>query len=99
MDENFSLDKLGVSLEHSIKEHSTLPDGFWYTAMTVVPLVLSTFSSIAAKYPEYAIYVSVASATAALCIGLERALGFGARWRYHREMKAGYRNLLGVCRT
>lgn len=31
---------------------------------------------------------------AAFWIGLERALGFGARWRYHREMRASYRGLM-----
>lgn len=88
-----SLTKIGDRLEQSIKEHNTLWDGFWYTAATVIPLVLSTYSSIAANYPKYSVWVSIASATAALFIALERALGFGARWRYHREMKGGYRNL------
>lgn len=81
-------------LEESIREHSTLPDGFWYTTMTVVPLALTGFSTVAAKIDGLSTWVSVASAIAAFCIALERALGFGARWRFHREMKSGYRNLL-----
>jgi hypothetical protein len=93
MDQSASLETIGKRLEQSVKEHSTRKDGFWYTAMTIFPLVLSTFSSIAAKYPELAVCVSIASAIAALCIGLERTLGLGARWRYHCEMKAAYMNL------
>lgn len=81
-------------LKQSIKEHSTLPDGFWYTTMTVLPLTFTAFSTVAAKIDGLSNWVSIASALAALCISLERALGFGARWRYHREMKSGYRNLL-----
>ena len=81
-------------LKQSIEEHSTLPDGFWYTTMTVLPLAFTAFSTVAAKIDGLSTWVSIASALAALCISLERALGFGARWRYHREMKSGYRNLL-----
>ena len=81
-------------IEQSVREHSTLPDGFWYTTMTVLPLALMAFATVAAKHDGFSTWVSIASALAAFCISLERALGFGARWRYHREMKGGYRNLL-----
>lgn len=30
------------------------------------------------------------SAAAGLFVALERSLGFGQRWRFHTEMKAGY---------
>ena len=60
----------------------------------MLSLVLSTFSAVVAPWGEsYSIYVSVAPAAAGLCIAIERALGIGARWRYHTEMKNSYRIL------
>ncbi|MFG5411146.1 hypothetical protein ABXN37_27375 [Piscinibacter sakaiensis] len=62
--------------------------------MTVLPLAATAFSTVAAKLEGWSNWVAIASAFAAFCISLERALGFGARWRYHREMKSGYFILL-----
>ena len=94
MEPNIQLTTVESRIEQAVKEHSTLPDGFWYTTMTVLPLVFTTFSTVAAQHEGLSTWVSIASALAAFCISLERALGFGARWRYHREMKSSYRNLL-----
>ena len=93
MNKNEPLEKIGERLDKSADEHRTLTDGFWYNALTVLSLLLSTFSSIAASHSGLAVWVSIASALAALCIAVERALGLGARWRFHAEMKSAYRTL------
>jgi hypothetical protein len=36
------------------------------------------------------------SGIAGFWIAAERALGFGARWRYHREMKSGYEAIIDM---
>jgi hypothetical protein len=92
MSDEQALERFNPTLAVSIKEHATW-DGFWYNGFTALSLVLAAFSSVAANYPNWAVLVSIASAVAGLCIALERALGFGARWRFHMEMKNAYRNL------
>ena len=92
MDEPKDLDVFGDRLKGAIAEHST-SDGFWYNALTIAALALSAFSTVAAMFPNWAICVTVASAIATLCIGIERALGLGARWRYHIAMRSAYRQL------
>lgn len=93
MDQLEALQNIGQRLKDSVADHNTFPDGFWYNALTILSLVLSGFASVAATYTDYSTWVSAASAVAALCIALERALGFGARWRFHTEMKNAYRTL------
>lgn len=36
------------------------------------------------------------SAAAGVLVALERSLGFGPRWRFHTEMRAGYTNVLDM---
>lgn len=87
-----AIEKFNPTLKASIEEHNTW-DGFWYNGFTAISLLLAAFSSVAANHTDYATLVSIASAVGGLCIALERALGFGARWRFHMEMKSAYRNL------
>ena len=75
-------------IDQSIGEHRNTHDGFLYNASTLLSLALTGIGAvIATSHPRYAAWIS---AGAAFSIAAERTLGFGARWRYHVEMKHGY---------
>jgi hypothetical protein len=84
-----------IRLTESISEHSTRLDAWAYNSLTVVSLMGTGFAAAAAGHDGIAPgWVALASAVAALCIAVERALGLGARWRFHSEMRAAYRTML-----
>ena len=81
-------------LTESIEEHGTRLDAWAYNSLTVISLIGTGFAAAAAGNGVAPGWVAFASALAALCIGVERALGLGARWRFHTEMRAAYRTML-----
>ena len=90
--------KLKLSLEHSIKSHRVGPDAWYYNGGTVLVLSLtagvSVLSGKVIPLPaEVAWLPSVLSAVAGVLVALERSLGFGPRWRFHTQMRAGYRTV------
>lgn len=83
------------SLRVSVRTHRTGVDGWLYNGGTVVTLLLTASVSVLSGkvFPDdmFALWLpSVLSAAAGLFVALERSLGFGQRWRFHTEMKAGY---------
>jgi hypothetical protein len=93
MEQEEALREIAGRLQNSIDEHKTFVDGFWYNTLTALSLVFSGFAAAFARDSSFGAAVSAASAGAALCIALERALGLGARWRFHAEMRSAYRTL------
>lgn len=90
-----AVSKLRRHLEQSIKEHSHGVDSALYnggTAAVILATALATFlpdlEGLWSWLPR------TLTAFAAFWIALERALNFGARWRFHVEMKSGYRAIL-----
>jgi hypothetical protein len=96
--EQQGFDKLRESISQSIKAHRTGFDGWMYNGGTVVILLLTgAVSVLSGKVvlvgDSFQWLPAVLSALAGLFVALERSLGFGPRWRFHTEMKAGYRTV------
>jgi hypothetical protein len=80
-------------LEKAIKDHPTSADAWLFNGGTVAVLLLSGMASVFAanKSWDLAWVAGILSALSAFLVALERALGFGPRWRFHMEMRAAYR--------
>ena len=75
----------------SIRQHRTW-HGWLYNGSTVLTLILTASASLASAgqagfNKEWA---PALAAFATVLIGVDRALGFGAKQRFHTEMKHGY---------
>lgn len=99
-DESAAFEPLRESIRESIKSHRTGPDAWMYNGGTIVVLVLTAAVSVLAGRDvlpsDYSWLPSVLSAIAGVLVALERSLGFGPRWRFHAELKAGYKTVLDM---
>ena len=99
-DENAAFEPLRESIKESIRSHKTGLDAWMYNGGTIVVLVLTALVSILAGKDvlpsEYFWITSVLSAIAGVLVALERSLGFGQRWRFHAELKSGYKTVLDM---
>ncbi len=90
-------ENLRNSIDRSIASHGTGLDGWMYNGGTILILVLTAAVSILSgnviDIQSFKWLPSVLSALAGLFVALERSLGFGPRWRFHTEMKAGYQTV------
>jgi len=95
--ESVAFEPLRHSIQESIAGHKTAPDAWMYNGGTIVVLTLTALVSILAGKDvlpsEFAWVTSVLSAVAGVLVALERSLGFGPRWRFHAELKAGYKTV------
>ncbi|MCP5259878.1 MAG: hypothetical protein R3E92_16750 [Burkholderiaceae bacterium] len=96
--EQQGFDKLRESIAQSIRGHHTAFDGWLYNGGTVLILFLTgavaVLSGKVVPLDDSVKWLpAVLSAFAGLFVALERSLGFGPRWRFHTEMKAGYRTV------
>ena len=95
--EQLGLEKLRSSISESVRAHRTFTDGCLYNGGTVVVLFLTAgVSVLTGKVIDlggYSWLPTVLSAVAGIFVALERSLGFGPRWRFHTEMKAGYKTV------
>jgi hypothetical protein len=91
-----SLERLMTRLDKAVKEHSThlRLDSFLYNGGTIAVL-LATFA--ATVWPqeagEWTLIPKLLTAFAGFWVAVERVLSFGARWRFHIEMKNAYRSI------
>ena len=94
--EEIGFERLQMSLAASIKAHRTRFDGIMYNGGTVVVLLLTGLVSLYSGKvldPPWPWWAAALSGAAGLFVALERSLGFGPRWRFHTEMKAGYQTV------
>jgi hypothetical protein len=81
-------------IEESIKEHDPKLDSILYNGGTVLALAATLLATAAVWPTEYDWIPRALSGLAAFLIAMERGLNFGARWMFHRRLRAGYRSLL-----
>src|SRR5437870_503029 len=75
-----------VRLIGAAKLHDVLADPVMFNGGTILVLLLTTLATLLPS-TTYTWAAPLCSALAGLFVAMERALGFGARWRYHREMR------------
>jgi hypothetical protein len=64
---------------------------------TIGVLLLTAAATFIPSIKNAPVYLApICSGIAGFWIAAERALGFGARWRYHREMMSGYEGILDM---
>jgi hypothetical protein len=96
-DQNPNLEALRARLQQACKEHAPRLDFWLYNGGTILALILSAAASLLAGKTfgdQLGPVAAVCSATAGVIIAAERALSFGARWRFHKEMENGYISLI-----
>jgi hypothetical protein len=87
-------DALRELLERRCREHSPNLDSFLYNGGTVALLAATSMATFLSPSFDPDWVPRALTGFAAFWIALERALNFGGRWRYHRQMKAGYENVI-----
>lgn len=83
------IERLKARLAQSAKAHVVPIDPIMFNGGTVIVLgltALATFLPTLLATGQAVWAAPLCSAVAGLFIAMERALGFGARWRYHKEM-------------
>jgi hypothetical protein len=75
--------------------HSPRLDSFLYNGGTAAVLLATALATFLPTTVDPDWLPRALSGFAAFWIGLERALNFGGRWRYHRGMQVGYENVIG----
>ena len=81
--------ELRKEINDSIAEHNKYGgwDGVIYNSTTILAIVMT---SLAALLPIDVFYLKIISGIAAMLIAVDRALNWGARWIYHRQMRHEY---------
>jgi hypothetical protein len=91
--------RLRDRLQRSVAEHDGWADPIAFNGGTILVLLLTAAATllptmVANDSAPWA--APLCSALAGLFVAMERALGFGARWRYHREMKSAYESIIDM---
>lgn len=87
-------DNLILELKSAVNKHGrdSVGDSIQYNGATVLALAATTAATI---LPEgYSTLTRILTGLATFLIAIIRALNFGMRWRFHKEMKSKYQNLL-----
>jgi hypothetical protein len=93
------IDRLKDRLEKAAKAHDVPIDPWMFNGGTILVLALTalaTFLPTALSAGQATWAAPLCSAIAGLFIAMERALGFGARWRFHKEMENAYVAILDM---
>lgn len=81
-------------LKEDCDSHSPRWDSFLYNGGTVVVLAATMAVTVVSDFGSVPWLPRALSGCAAFLVGLERALNFGGRWRFHREMRHYYKGLI-----
>jgi hypothetical protein len=90
---------LRARLQKSVADHDGWADPIAFNGGTILVLALTALATVLpSAIPDGTLKwaAPVCSALAGLFVAMERALGFGARWRYHREMKSAYESIVDM---
>ncbi|MBK7357180.1 hypothetical protein [Propionivibrio sp.] len=86
-------------LQRAIDEHSPSLDAWCFNGGTLLTLTFTAASALFSSqaFGEKLTFVAaILSSVAGVLVAAERALAFGARWRFHHEMRSGYRSIVDM---
>lgn len=81
-------------VEECMKEHKPGFDSALYNGGTLAVILFTAAATFLFGLDAWSWIPRVLTGIAAFWIAMERALNFGARWRFHLEMKKGYEMIL-----
>ncbi|WP_445577854.1 hypothetical protein GKKCFE_11490 [Pseudomonas sp. E141] len=87
--------QLTARLKDASSLHNVWADPILFNGGTILVLLLTTLATLLPT-SAYGWAAPLCSALAGLFVAMERALGFGARWRYHREMRFSYESIIDM---
>ncbi len=86
-------------LQAAVEQHDGWADPLAFNGGTILVLLLTGLATLLPTMLDagrFAWAAPLCSALAGLFVAMERALGFGARWRFHREMKSAYESIVDM---
>ena len=94
----FDFEPMKRRLESAALEHKTL-DSWMFNGGTMLTIALTATASLVSSsvFGAHTAWIgAVFSALTGVMIAAERALAFGARWRFHHEMRSGYLQIVDM---
>ena len=87
---SYNFADLRKQVNDSVSEHNSNQslDGFLYNSSVILAIFFSSISSLLVD--SYPIWAKVLSLSTAVVVAIDRALNWGARWIYHRQMRHEY---------
>jgi hypothetical protein len=89
------IQQLKIRLKGAAELHDVWLDPIFFNGGTILVLLLTTLATLLPS-SNFSWAAPLCSAIAGLFVAMERALGFGARWRYHREMRFSYESIIDM---
>lgn len=84
--------RLADRIRRAMAPHGGKRDSFLHNGSTMAAMAATTAATVIPA--DHAIWARCAAGTATFLIAVARALDFGARWRWHLNMRARYAILL-----
>ncbi|MEU8604727.1 hypothetical protein [Streptomyces parvulus] len=84
--------RLTTSIQRAIRPHGGLRDSLLHNGITMISMAATTAATIIPG--DQSIWARISAGIATLLIAVARALDFGARWRWHLNMRSRYEVLL-----
>lgn len=84
--------RLSISIKEAMRPHGGKRDSLLHNGSTMAAMAATTAATIIPA--NYAIWARIAAGIATFLIAVARALDFGARWRWHLNMRSRYAVLL-----
>jgi hypothetical protein len=89
--------KLKGRLIEARDKHNTSIDAIMFNGSTILVLFLTGAAAFIPALKDAPGWIaSLLAGLAGIFVAMERALGFGARWRYHREMYYAYDSIIDM---
>ena len=87
---NYDFKDLKKQISDSVSEHDSNQtlDGFLYNTFVIAAILCSTVASL--FIDKFALAAKILTLSAAALVAIDRALNWGARWIYHRNMRHEY---------
>jgi hypothetical protein len=90
MGDNF--ESLKKYVDDGVKEHDHYQsqNAYLYNYLIVIAIICTSSAAILPLNPDDTWITKLLAGVGAIIISLDRALNFGSRWVYHRQMRHGY---------
>ncbi len=88
------IDQIKHRMGQDVSRHDGWADPVMFNGGTILVLVLTMLATFLPS--NHFPWGPLCAGLAGLFVAMERALGFGARWRFHREMRSAYQAIIDM---